>query len=110
MSSSSGGREPGERLGFELTPNTMTIRYRANSPGILTVTDSWDEGWRASVNGRETPVLRVNGVFRGVRIDAPGVYEIVFWYRPPWWRLTLGLAAAGGLLLLVSQWTALRFR
>ena len=71
--------DAGRALKFELTPNTVSIRYRATGPGILTVTDTWADGWRARVDGRETAVLRVDGVFRGVQIEEPGVHDVVFW-------------------------------
>jgi hypothetical protein len=42
-------------------------------------------------------VLRVDGAFRGVCIDAPGRHRIEFVYRPPYWRAALALAAIGAL-------------
>jgi len=99
---------PGELLGFELTPNTVAIRYQAKTAGILTLTDSYAEGWRVTVNGQEVPVLRVDGVFRGVRIEEPGIYEVQFWYRPPYWSLSLSMAIVGGLLLTAASWLGWR--
>ena len=101
---------PGVPLGFELTPNTVSIRYQANTAGILTLTDGYGQGWRASVNGREATVLRVDGTFRGVRIDTPGVHDVLFWYRPPYWTLSLALALAGVAWLCAAQWYAVRSR
>ena len=101
---------PGAPLAFEVTPNTVSIRYQANTAGILTLTDGYGEGWRASVNGRETTVLRVDGTFRGVQIEAPGTHEVLFWYRPPYWTLSLGLALAGAGWLCAAQWFAVRSR
>ena len=49
-------------------------------------------------------IYRVDGVFRGVRIPAPGAYVVEYRYRPPKWSLSCGLAAVGfiglGLLTL----------
>jgi len=50
----------------------------------------------------EAPVLRVDGVFRGVRIENQGEVDVRFWYRPPPWNLSVALCGVGVLLLLVS--------
>ncbi|MBI3796724.1 MAG: YfhO family protein, partial [Deltaproteobacteria bacterium] len=91
---------PGELLSFSLAPNSVKVQYQARTPGILTLTDSYAEGWRATLNGREVPVLRVDGVFRGIRIEEPGTQEVQFWYRPPYWTLSLGMAGVGFLMVI----------
>jgi hypothetical protein len=85
---------------FHVSPNGVRIKYSANLPGILTVVDSFSDGWRAQVNGQDAPVLRVDGVFRGVRIESTGEVDVRFWYRPPRWNLSLSLAGLGLLILL----------
>jgi hypothetical protein len=90
---------------FHVSPNEVRIKYSANLPGVITVADSFSDGWRAEVNAREAPVLRVDGVFRGVKIETPGELDVRFWYRPPRWNLSLGLCGVGVLLLLVSLFT-----
>jgi hypothetical protein len=92
-------QKPGKLLAFVLEPNAVRIQYEAHTPGILTLTDSYAEGWHVSLNSREVPILRVNGAFRGLRIEQPEKYDVHFWYRPPHWSLSVGLAAGGGLLL-----------
>jgi len=84
---------------FHLSPNEVRIKYNANLPGVLTVVDSFSDGWHAQANGREVPVIRVDGVFRGVRIETPGEVDVRFWYRPPHWNLSLLLCGSGLLLL-----------
>jgi hypothetical protein len=92
-------QSPGELHSFSLAPNTVSVQYQARTSGILTLTDSYAEGWHATLNGREVPVLRVDGVFRGIRIGEPGTQEVYFWYRPPYWTFSLGMAGAGFLLM-----------
>src|SRR5262249_53449825 len=84
--------------------------YNARLPGVLTLVDSYSDGWHAQVNGREAPVIRVDGVFRGVRIETPGEVEVRFWYRPPRWNLSLALCGLGLLLLSVSALASQRRR
>lgn len=58
--------------------------------GALTVSDdkifciavSYSKGWKAYVDGVETEVKCVNGVYNGVEV-APGEHEIVLKYRTP---------------------------
>lgn len=48
--------------------------------GFLRVSGSWDEGWSARLDGRSVPVLRADGVFRGVVVP-PGRHRVDFSYR-----------------------------
>lgn len=95
------GPEPlraAEILRYE--PERVEIGVDAPRDGLLVLTDAWYPGWRASVGGRETAILRANGVFRAVRVPA-GRSRVVFEYRPGSFRggllvsvLSLALAAA----------------
>jgi hypothetical protein len=51
--------------------------------GFLVLADSFAPGWRASVDGRETPVFPADVAFRMVVVP-PGTHDIVFEYSP--WR------------------------
>ena len=93
--------EPGTLTDVQITPNHARIEYSAQSTGILTLTDSYAPGWTATLNGRPSEILRVNGVFRGVRIPGPGHYVVDYAYRPPTWRLSCVLAAAGAIMVAV---------
>jgi hypothetical protein len=109
LAPSSSPGPPGTLLSFVLAPDTVRIEYRADVPGILTMTDSYEEGWRARLDGVEAPVLRVNGVFRGIRLERPGRYRLEMRYRPPRWTISLVLAA-GGVLMLVAASLSIRRR
>jgi hypothetical protein len=101
-------RKTGKVVALRVEPNEVQATFAAPTPGILTLTDSFSPGWRAALNGREVPVLEVDGVFRGVRLTAPGIYEVRFWYRPPYWTLSLVLAFLGLLLTSGATWLGLR--
>jgi hypothetical protein len=47
--------------------------------GFLRISGNWDEGWSARVDGRRQPVLRADGVFRGVVVPA-GPHRVEFNY------------------------------
>lgn len=93
----------GRLLSFNLEANEVRAKYEAHTGGVLTLTEGFCPGWSVTVNGKGVPVQLVDGVFLGVRIDGPGLYELVYRYRPPFWNLTLGMAALGLLLVVFGD-------
>jgi hypothetical protein len=75
-----------------ITPVTVSItHYSANrldlttqldQPGWLVLSELWYPGWQATVNGAAQPVLRLNGLLRGIYLSEPGAYQITVEYRP----------------------------
>jgi hypothetical protein len=49
--------------------------------GVLVLLEAFEPGWIASVDGTPAPVLRANGLFRAVRLEA-GRHRVRFAYRP----------------------------
>lgn len=78
-----------------LSPNAAMITIRTEAPSLLVFVESWDPGWRARLNGREVPVLRVNGIFQGILLPAAGQHVAEFRYWPRSLAPTLAVAAAG---------------
>ena len=68
------------------------IDLRAEGPGWLVLAESWHAGWRASVDGAPSPILRVNHAAMAVALP-PGNHRVAFRYRTP--GLAAGLACAG---------------
>ena len=64
------------------------------------LTDAHYPGWRASVNGTDTPIARADLMFRAVPIPA-GESVVVFTYQPAWMpgALIAGAAVWAGALL-----------
>jgi hypothetical protein len=54
-------------------------RVVAPRGGLLRVSGNYDSGWKAAVDGRATPVLRADGIFRSVVVPA-GTHEVRFAY------------------------------
>ena len=76
---------PGEELvACELiddSPERVTVRLTSHAPGIVVLADTFDPGWKATLDGASTPILQANGIFRAIATPA-GEHEIVFRYRP----------------------------
>ena len=103
---------PGLQVGEEEPAGEARILHRdalrvvietvAAVPAYLVLTDSYNEEWQVSVDGRPVPLLRANLIFRAVRLD-PGSHRVTFRYRPTSLYggalITLVTAAAIGLLI-----------
>jgi uncharacterized membrane protein YfhO len=83
--------------------NEHRLHVNADAPVLLMVLDNYYKAWRATVNGREVPILRANHTFRAVPVPA-GPHEVVMRYDAsyiaPW-------AYLSGLILLVLMILAL---
>jgi hypothetical protein len=83
--------EKGDGSDFSGSPGTATIiaerpgrwqiRTDCGAPQLLVVAESYHSGWRARVDGRVVPVMRVNGDFLGCRVG-PGRSEVVLEFQP----------------------------
>lgn len=84
--------------------NTVTVEYEAERPAVLVVSQAYIEGWRASVDGRATPVHRVDGLVKGAPVPS-GRHTVTFQYVPP--GLRAGGAISGLTLVGLLGWAAL---
>ena len=58
----------------------LRIRGAANEPSLVVLSDNWEQGWQATVNGQPAPIVKVNKVFRGIFVPA-GQFDISMNYR-----------------------------
>ncbi len=77
----------------------VVVQVNAPKAGVTILADSFDAGWKAAIDGAPSPILRANGIFRGVATPA-GDHEIVFTYRPV--SFIIGLTLSLGALALLS--------
>jgi hypothetical protein len=61
--------------------NQILLEVDNEKNGLLVLNDVYYPGWRAYVNGRESNIYRVDGLFRGIFLRE-GKHEIMFKYRP----------------------------
>ncbi|MCC6797665.1 MAG: YfhO family protein [Candidatus Hydrogenedentes bacterium] len=75
----------------DVSPERVVVRVDAPDNGVTVLCDTFDSGWSASIDGKRAPILKVNGIFRGIATPQ-GAHEIIFIYRP--WSLYVGLTLA----------------
>jgi len=78
--------------------NSLSLHVQAPSDGWLVVNEAYFPGWVAEVDGVSTPVYRVDGWVRGLRIPK-GSHRVDLVFRPIAWIVLASLA--------VSVWLAL---
>ncbi len=83
------------------SPTSVSVAVKGSRPGILVLSDTFYPGWKASVNGKETDVFPVDGMFRGIQIDG-GELNVEFWYEPFSLRLGLYITLGAALILLIE--------
>jgi len=92
-------------------PEQVVISTTLSAPGYLVLSDTWYPGWRATVDGVESPIERANYMLRAVAVPA-GTHRVVFTYQPTHWDVgwlisggTLGIVALG---LAAAGWAVVR--
>lgn len=80
-------------------PKRIEFSANATAPSILMITDKIDPEWKATVDGKEAKITRVNYLMRGVFLP-PGQHRVTMSFEPPVKGLYVSLAGiALGLLL-----------
>lgn len=74
-------------------PERVEITASPTKPSVLVLTDAWFPGWKATVDGRATPILVVDHTLRGVALPQ-GRHRVRFDFRPEW--LADGAIATAG--------------
>ena len=96
------GEPPGEARILHRDALRVEIQTVAFVPAYLVLTDSYNEEWQVSVDGRPGRLLRANLIFRAVPLT-PGSHLVIFRYRPRslYWGVAITLATAAAIGLLI---------
>jgi hypothetical protein len=80
-------------------PTRVTVSVQMETPGLVVLSDLWDKGWRARLNGQPAPILRANHAVRGVVVPA-GASTLEFRYESASFELGLYLSGLAAVILL----------
>ena len=81
-------------------PNRIEVQANLNHNGFLVLSEINYVGWDAYVDGKLTPILNADYMFRSVYLES-GKHNVVFEYKPASFRLGLYLSAISALVLCV---------
>lgn len=91
---------------LEETPTRIRLEVERLQTGYLVVAQTYFPGWKARLDGVETPIVRANYAFSAVQIP-PGRFEVELSYEPGSLRIGLWIGAAslaaGALAWAVSR-------
>jgi hypothetical protein len=85
--------------------NEIGVDVDTPSDAYLVLSEVWYPGWRATVDGQPSPVLRANYAFRAVRLG-PGQHRVQLTFSPASW--TAGLVISGLTALALIVWGLLK--
>lgn len=80
------------------SPSSVIIGTSAQFPEFLFLSDTFDNGWMATINGKSAKIYRANFTFRGVVVPQ-GDSTVVFTYRPKSFQTGL---AVGSFTLFIT--------
>ena len=80
--------------------NRMQLATRTEQPRLLVLSEMYFPGWRAFIDGAETPIHRTNYLFRGIAVPA-GDHVVTLVYRPRSAMRGLAISAAAALVVLI---------
>jgi hypothetical protein len=100
---SAAGRTRGRIVAATWEAERVRLIVRTSEPAVLVLLDRWYPGWKVTVNGEPTDLLRANGAFRAVEVPA-GQADVEFAYAPGSLMIGGSMSALGITICLLSWW------
>lgn len=72
----------------------LQIEVSTECERLLVVNDTWQQGWRAKINGDLVETYNVNQAVRGYLLSK-GNSTVEVWYRPAYWEFTRWFSVCG---------------
>ena len=66
---------------LKYTDGKIEISCKSDEDGFLVLNDLYYPGWRAFVDGKETPIYKTDYILRSIYLET-GVHNVTFIYRP----------------------------
>ena len=91
----------------EYRPNYLKYEYTASEGGLAVFSEIfYDHGWKAYIDGKETPYFRADYVLRALELPA-GTHTVEWRFRAPGWNVVEGVTLAASLAILLGAIAAL---
>ena len=81
-------------------PQEVLIRVKSTNDGFLVLSDTYYPGWKVTVDGQPSPILRANGVMRAVFVNA-GEHWVRFAFEPSTFRAGLLISISAAVLVTI---------
>jgi len=82
-------------------PNKLEYEYNSSSNQIVIFSEVfYDKGWKAYVDGKESPIFRANYILRAMSIPT-GKHKIVFKFEPTVWAVGEKVSFASSSILIL---------
>ena len=88
-------------------PEHIAIQVTAATDELLVMTEIYYPGWRATVDGVETPILRADYAFRAVPVRA-GSHRVEMIFDPWSVKIGIGITLAALCVALAGLWLVRR--
>ncbi len=88
-------------------PDAREWEVTASGDALLIVDQSFDPGWRATVDGATTPLLKADYAFTALRVPA-GRHRVSLVFSPVSFRVGLAMTVLAALALFAGAWTVLK--
>jgi uncharacterized membrane protein YfhO len=86
----------------------VVVEATLRRPGLVVLADTFDPGWRLTIDGRPAPILRANLLMRAAAVDA-GSHTLVYTYEPTSVRIGAWTSLAGLVVLAgLAAWSRQR--
>ena len=85
-----------------IRPGRFDLEVESPGPALVRISEHFDPGWKAWVNGASAPILRTDYLFMGVPVDA-GRQTVRIEYLPAAWPFWLQMAWIPGLLAALAS-------
>jgi hypothetical protein len=83
--------------------NSVELSVNSSERRLLFLSDSYYPGWKATINGKNTEILRANYLFRAIIVE-PGENEVIFEYDPLSFKLGLIISTITVLICGIYFW------
>ena len=80
-------------------PGRIELEARMERSGVVVISEAFDPGWRASLDGARAPVYPADLALMAVPVPT-GEHRVVLSYRPRSWPFALLLSAVGVLVVI----------